>query len=325
VKKIVKKGNRVTGVIAENISGQEIQAHSKAVVVATGGFIDSTEWLKKYLGLDWGKNCFSYRIPGLVGDGIQMAWEAGAAATEMNMLMIFSMPTNIPIPFPIEFTLHQPSNIMVNMLGERFVDETVDAMQVGKALRKQKDGCAVIIFDEDAKNDFIKTGWDWLPGDMPFSRATGFDEDLKKALSQGLNSVIIADSLEDLAGKTGIDLQGLRNTLDEYNRDCENKQDRFLYKSPKYLRQIKQPKFYAVKVFPGGFGTLGGIKINYKTEVLTKDFTRIPGLFASGQDACSIYGDIYNMALPGNTLGFAINSGRIAGENAVEYIKSLNN
>jgi fumarate reductase flavoprotein subunit len=27
--------------------------------------------------------------------------------------------------------------------------------------------------------------------------------------------------------------------------------------------------------------------------------------------------------LPGNTMGFAINTGRIAGENALEYIKSV--
>jgi len=27
--------------------------------------------------------------------------------------------------------------------------------------------------------------------------------------------------------------------------------------------------------------------------------------------------------LPGNTMGFAVNSGRIAGENAAEYVKTI--
>jgi len=36
-----------------------------------------------------------------------------------------------------------------------------------------------------------------------------------------------------------------------------------------------------------------------------------------------MYGDTYCYLLSGNTLGFAINSGRIAGENAAKYIKAL--
>jgi fumarate reductase flavoprotein subunit len=35
-----------------------------------------------------------------------------------------------------------------------------------------------------------------------------------------------------------------------------------------------------------------------------------------GTDACTIYGDSYNFCIPGNTMGFCLNSGRIAGENA---------
>jgi fumarate reductase flavoprotein subunit len=33
-------------------------------------------------------------------------------------------------------------------------------------------------------------------------------------------------------------------------------------------------------------------------------------------------GDSYAFVLPGNTLGFALNSGRMAGENAAIYVKS---
>ena len=82
------------------------------------------------------------------------------------------------------------------------------------------------------------------------------------------------------------------------------------------LRPIKTPKFYAGRFLPGAYGSVGGIKINHRTEVLDKRWKVIPGLFAAGTDACSIYGDSYVFILPGNTMGFAINSGRIAGENA---------
>jgi fumarate reductase flavoprotein subunit len=49
----------------------------------------------------------------------------------------------------------------------------------------------------------------------------------------------------------------------------------------------------------------------------------MPGFYAAGTDACTIYGDSYVFVLPGNTMGFALNSGRMAGENAAEYVKSL--
>ena len=57
--------------------------------------------------------------------------------------------------------------------------------------------------------------------------------------------------------------------------------------------------------------------------MVTKDQDVIPGLYAAGVDACSIYGDSYLYTLAGNTMGFSLNSGRMAGENAVEYIKSV--
>jgi len=56
--------------------------------------------------------------------------------------------------------------------------------------------------------------------------------------------------------------------------------------------------------------------------VLTSDHKVIRGLYAAGNDAaCNIYQDAYP-PLPGNTLGFAINSGCMAAENAIEYIES---
>ena len=71
------------------------------------------------------------------------------------------------------------------------------------------------------------------------------------------------------------------------------------------------------------FDSNTGIKINHKTEVVTQDFDVIPGLYAAGADANAIFGDTYVFLLPGNMVGFALNSGRIAGESVLEYIKSV--
>jgi fumarate reductase flavoprotein subunit len=90
----------------------------------------------------------------------------------------------------------------------------------------------------------------------------------------------------------------------------------------RYLRPIQTPRFYAGRHFPGAYGSLGGIKINHKTEVLDKNWDAIPGLYAAGTDACTIYGDSYVFVLPGNTMGFALNTGRMAGEHASACIKA---
>lgn len=55
----------------------------------------------------------------------------------------------------------------------------------------------------------------------------------------------------------------------------------------------------------------------------TDDDKVIPGLYSAGSDANTIYADSYNFTLPGNTMGFAVNSGRIAGLEAKRLLLDL--
>jgi len=322
VKRILKQGDQIVGVMAEDRSGEPIQANAKAVIIATGGFGDNPDMIKKYTGFEWGRDLFSFRIPGLVGDGIRMAWEMGAAPTEMTMEMIYGMPGEWDPA--LHETFRQP-HLMVNLFGERFFNEEImpNTTFTGNAISRQKNRTAFLIFDENIKKHMETVGYDFVSVVFPFTKVENLDALIKEALDKGYKDVFMADSLEELASKTGIDLDGLKKTVEEYNKFCERGHDDIFNKSYKYLRPIKTPKFYAARHLPGAYGSLGGIKINHKAEVLNKDWKKIPGLYAAGTDACSIYGDSYVFILPGNTMGFAINSGRIAGENAVEYIKSI--
>ena len=67
------------------------------------------------------------------------------------------------------------------------------------------------------------------------------------------------------------------------------------------------------------YGSLGGIKIDHKLRVITDDYKTIPGLYGAGTDVCDIYNGTYNYYFPGNTMGFAVNTGRMAGEYAAKY------
>jgi fumarate reductase flavoprotein subunit len=324
---ILKSGGKVAGVMAENASGEKIKITAKSVIIATGGFHDNPQMIKQYTGFDAEHDIKIMKGHDLTGDGLRMAWEAGAAQSKMIMHMMQQQAHFGPATTS---SFLQP-NLLVNLQGERFINEEVvtgNNMFTGNAIALQKDKCAFCIIDEDTKNYYIETGlyFETVYGVSQRGshlKATGFDDEVKAALANGDHGIFVADTLEELALKTGIDPKGLLKTIAEYNRACETGRDALFDRKPRYLRPVKQPKFYAFKYFLGAFGTLGGIKINYKTEVLDKQDDVIPGLYAAGSDAEAIYGDTYTITLPGNTMGFAINSGRMAGENAAAYVKSI--
>ena len=323
VKKIVKKGDKITGVVAENQAGETIQAEAKAVVVATGGFGNNPSMIKKHTIYEYGKDIFNFRVPGIDGDGLRMAWAVGAASTEMNMEMVWGPSAGDELGPDLGCTFRQP-HLMVNLSGERFLNEEVmdNTTFCGNAISVQKERTAFVIYDGSLKKHMETVGFDSTSLVHRVTKVSSDIDDLVKgAVDAGFKDIFVAETLDEMAEKTGIDAKGLKATVDEYNGFCEEGFDYKFNKSHHLLRPIKEPKYYACKVFPGAYGSLGGIKINHRTEVLDKKWDVISGLYAAGTDACSIYGDSYPFILPGNTMGFAINSGRIAGENAAAYSK----
>jgi fumarate reductase flavoprotein subunit len=135
----------------------------------------------------------------------------------------------------------------------------------------------------------------------------------------------VADSIEQLAEEMSVDSRRLRATVDEYNAYCDAGRDGLFAKDPNYLEPVRMTPFYALKGHPTHVGTLGGIKINHRTEVIREDSETgldiIPGLYAAGNVAGGMYGDTYDASHTiGLTSAFAVISGRIAGTSALEYL-----
>ena len=279
--------------------------------------------IKKHIGFELGKDIHPFRIPGTEGDGIRMAWEVGAASSKMTMEMIYGMPDNMTLPIHLHEACRQP-HLMVNLLGERFMNEAVmpNTTYTGNAISLQKDRCAFLIFDDDIKEK-MAIDLDTRSVVFPVTRFENADASIHKVMQSGYGHFFKATTIEELAQKTGIKPDALIQTINEYNQSCASGYDVLFNKAHRYLRPILKAPFYAARHFPSAYGTLGGIKINHRTEVLDKNWETIPGLYAAGTDACAIYGDSYVFILPGNTMGFAINTGRMAGENAADYIKSI--
>jgi fumarate reductase flavoprotein subunit len=47
VKRIIKEGGRIAGVVVEQ-DGEEVEVAAKAVIVGSGGYANNKEWIKKY-------------------------------------------------------------------------------------------------------------------------------------------------------------------------------------------------------------------------------------------------------------------------------------
>ncbi|MEM3601658.1 MAG: FAD-binding protein, partial [Candidatus Bathyarchaeia archaeon] len=129
-----------------------------------------------------------------------------------------------------------------------------------------------------------------------------------------------AESIEELAIKIGINPEKLKKTIEEYNDCCNKNYDFLFFKDRRYLHPIKKPKFYACKLVIRILITEGGIRVNHKMEVLDEQLNPIPGLYAGGCCTEGPVGASYPLVSTGGSSSFAVNSGRIAGENVLKYL-----
>jgi fumarate reductase flavoprotein subunit len=209
----------------------------------------------------------------------------------------------------------------VNKNGERFVDEATgfNWPEAANALNRQPDKISYTLFDEEIKRKFIEEGMN--KGYSRFPAGTKMPDLGKKLRSESEKGGIkISDSWEGIAGWIGVSSGVLKGTVNEYNRFCDWGHDEMFVKDRRFLVSLRTPPYYGLKCYQGFLGTIGGIKINQHMAVLNQQEDPIPGLYAGGNDTGGWESDTYSLILSGFAFGFAVNSGRIAGENAAQFI-----
>ncbi len=324
--RIVKERDRIAGVVAEE-DGAETIVSAPATIIATGGYANNKGWIKKYSGFDIGLNVLPVGNVDKVGDGIRMAWEAGAAEEGMGVLETYRfgpMGPEFRTYGPVQMVALQP-DLWVDPRGERFCDEGIafyDTL-VGNVNERYKEGFTYCLFDDAIVAYYMEhgihrnVGWKNMPGTKPI----GFENELSSALRKGTTEAFAADSVEELAAKMGIEPAALKTTVEEYNRFGANGRDDLFAKDIRYLRPLRGPRYYAAKARTILLVTLGGVKINHRMEVVDKKERIIPGLYAGGMDAGGMWGDSYPIQeATGASSAFAITSGRIAARNALSYL-----
>lgn len=320
---LIVENGKVCGVIAKDKNGETIEARAKAVVVATGGFGDNADMIKEYFDFTCGEDFFPFMIPGLKGDGLNMCWKAGAQKSDLNVEIIYQLPDNLNW-MVLDGVMRQP-NLLINQRGKRFMNEgkLSNTTFSGNAILQQPGRYAYAIMDENIKKQYQREGLDLVSMVHSPSVINDIDEAITRAKNEAYPYFFEADTVAQLADQLGIDETTLQDTLDDYNDICDENIDDQFGKESRYLRPIGRGKLYAAKFYLGAYGSLGGLLVNSRCQVYDNDLNPIPGLYGAGTDANTIYGDSYNFYLPGNSMGFAINSGRIASESIADDIDDL--
>lgn len=344
---IVENGT-VTGVIAQKEDGSELRIKAKSVIIATGGFGGNEEMLKKYIGESYTMG----EVLQNTGDGIQMAWKAGADKYGTEVTHYFwetfkgeEIGALAGVLGDDWFSLTDWTmfpNLRVNALGQRFSDETnVSLFAIhGAELAMQPGQIEYVILDDSVLQAVAENGVSviedqyakWIGDEqfyMEFNEPNSTDAyyaaqhtptDFRPIFDSVLKSGVVfkANTIEELAGELGMKPEVLKASVDQYNGAIASGKDEQFFADTSRLVEIKEGPYYAIKFCARNLSTLGGIRINENMEVLDKDFQVIEGLYAAGADAGGMYGKAY-VDFEGGTLGFAYTSGRLAGIHASEH------
>lgn len=306
VESLLVEDGRVVGVVA---GGREHRAD--AVVVTSGGLSHDTELLKRYFSRALeSPNLFRVAAPGSRGDHIRFAEEVGAslAGEGRGLLLLaadFQQHHHWTAGFPPK------SRIYVDLAGRRFTSEDV-SYSVATGIFDRIGGWGWAVFDENGRRSLATDEFvDWTP------------EVIAREAEAGVTTVR-ADSIAELAEKTGLPVAALARTVERWNGELpQGKEDseffRHVTMRAKGVEQspepIDTPPYYAVRLRPSELiCTHAGLAIDGSARVLDRNGDVIPGLYAAGEAGGGVLGESYVGG--GNSVANALTMGRVAGRSA---------
>ena len=291
VTKLIKTGDKVTGVEVKH-KGETYNITAKAVVMATGGFGANAKMVAEYKPSLEGFG--STNSPAITGDGIKMVKAVGGDLVDMTEIQTHPTVVHKKTAMITE-AVRGEGAILINREGKRFVSELETRDVVSKAELEQTGKSAFLVFDQEVReklgaiNGYVRKGF-----------------------------TVEGATVEELAGKIGVDAKGLVETMAKYNGYVKAGEDKDFGKTALPRELVKAP-FYAIEVSPAVHHTMGGVRINTNAEVLTANGKVIPGLFAAGEITGGVHGA---NRIGGNAVTDITVYGKTAGENAADFAKS---
>ncbi|TWB18405.1 3-oxosteroid 1-dehydrogenase [Nitrospirillum amazonense] len=313
---LLTQEGRVAGAVIHH-RGQDVRIVAKrGVVLAAGGFERNQDMRNQYLPKPTDARWTATPLDGNTGDAIRAGAAVGGTLHIMDLS--WGVPTvNVPGEEKFRGVFVErslPGCLVVNALGQRFVDESGPYPEFQQAMiaNHQATGGAIpawIVFDGRFRARYP----------MGPLLPTSLMPDRKVPQAWWDSVVWTAPTLEALATRIGVDPQGLRNSADRMaafartgkDEDFDrggNVFDRYYgdvtVKPNPNLAPLSQAPFYAMQLWPGDIGTKGGLLTDRDARVLDAQGVVIPGLYCVGNNSASVMGPAYPGA--GSTLGPAM-------------------
>ena len=339
---LLMDGDKAVGVTAKKADGTSVTVNAKAVIIASGGYLGNRDLQEKFLKTRK-LNAAAGGNSLCTGDGIMMANDAGAVLCKtFGYCPCEYGGTNSKASRPAKqdkydqnyaFKFGLYGNLLVDAEGKRFINEgllcdypmsygseqiILNAPWYGIVDQAYVDAMTTIgLYDYTIAKGAEPVEGKWFIGNYFKGRILDkLPEDIEEGIREGW--LAKADTLEELAEKFG--LTNLPETVAKYNEYCDKGVDEEFGTNPWYLSKIEKGPFYAVQCEPSAWSTFGGVRTDDKLRALKPDNTPMQGLYVVGTDNGSLYYSPY-YDVPGYCYGLCVDSGYIAANEAVEYIK----
>jgi Succinate dehydrogenase/fumarate reductase, flavoprotein subunit len=322
----------VIGAVIERQGRKVRVAATRGVLIATGGFERNQAMRDQYQ--PEGRADLTLGNPNNTGDGIRIAESVGADLRTMDSAWWY--PAVAWAPGRIQFSLNErmlPSQLIVNGAGKRYINEPTPYSDFGFAMIEgQRTGVSHIpswlIMDDWCWRRYVVFGHLPLPK-IPFSPApTGRK---LPAFWRESGSVVMADTIPELAKKIGVPADALVATVERFNRMAAAGVDEDFHRGESAYDQthaditlphpnlvpLRKPPYYAFKLILSDLGTNGGIATDEHARALRPDGSVIKGLFATGNVSSAVMGRSYAGA--GATISPAMTFGYIAATYAADH------
>ncbi|MGX7244772.1 flavocytochrome c [Enterococcus quebecensis] len=290
VTELMEKNGQVDGVKVKLNDKETKEIKAGAVIVTTGGFGANKEMLEEYDPKL--KDYVTTNQEGSTGDGIKMIEKLGGATVDMKEIQIH--PTvQQDKSFLIGEVVRGEGAILASKEGVRFVNEMDTRDKVSAAITALPDKSAYLVFDQGVRDR---------------AKAIDFYDE------QGF--VVEGNTIEELAKKIDMPEAKLKETLEQWNKNVQGKSDTQFGRKTGMDNDLSKGPFYAIKIAPGIHHTMGGVKINTKTEVLKEDGSPIKGLYAAGELTGGLHGA---NRIGGNAVADIIIFGRQSGTESANF------
>lgn len=327
---IMSENNKITGVKAKQADGTILEIKADAVILCTGGFGANADVIQEEVGFP----LETFTTGTQTGDGAAMSQAIGAGKgktiQQYHGVTSYSGIQTGSGQDQIAKAIYMPTSVWVNQRGSRFAPEDLnyDTALASNAAATQGEYYYSIIseamVDQLEEKGSIAYGVDTPVAYEPTVPLFAVNEGwtgFKAALDEGVNNQIVykADTIEELAAAMNVDAATLKQTMEQYNQSCMDKNDEVLGKDAKYLVSMNEGPYYAVKARPVSLGGIGGVLVNSNLQVIKEDGTVIQGLYAAGNEIGEIYNNSYPL-VEGVTLMTALAGGKLCGEEAAQYV-----